>query len=83
MRKSRFTTEQIIGFLKQVEAGMAIERWPGSSSRASGRSRDASGGGSVPLWYVPSFLPICTVGDLRPYLDVEAGGATTINGSDL
>lgn len=24
MRKSRFTTEQIIGFLKQVEAGMAV-----------------------------------------------------------
>ena len=24
MRKSRFTTEQIIGFLKQVEAGMAM-----------------------------------------------------------
>lgn len=24
MRKSRFTTEQIIGFIKQVEAGMAV-----------------------------------------------------------
>ena len=24
MRKSRFTTEEIIGFLKQVEAGMAV-----------------------------------------------------------
>lgn len=24
MRKSRFTTEQIIGFLKQVETGMAV-----------------------------------------------------------
>ena len=24
MKKSRFTTEQIIGFLKQVEAGMAV-----------------------------------------------------------
>lgn len=24
MRKSRFTTEQIIGFIKQVEAGMPV-----------------------------------------------------------
>ena len=24
MRKSRFTTEQIIGFLKQAEGGMAV-----------------------------------------------------------
>lgn len=24
MRKSRYTTEQIIGFIKQVEAGMAL-----------------------------------------------------------
>ena len=26
MRKSRFSTEQIIGFIKQVEAGMAVAR---------------------------------------------------------
>ena len=24
MKKSRFTTEQIIGFIKQAEAGMAV-----------------------------------------------------------
>jgi putative transposase len=34
MRKSRFTTEQIIGFIKQTEAGTAVSelgRQPGSA----------------------------------------------------
>jgi putative transposase len=37
MKKSRFTTEQIIGFIKQADAGMAAAELV-DQFRASGRS---------------------------------------------
>ena len=40
MRKSRFTTEQIIGFIKQAEAGMAVSelgRQHGTYSQSVGQ----------------------------------------------
>lgn len=51
MRKSRFTTEQIIGFLKQVEAGMAVAelgRRHGFSPASFYAWRAKYGGMSVP-----------------------------------
>ncbi|MEY4645911.1 MAG: hypothetical protein RLZZ596_2742 [Pseudomonadota bacterium] len=37
MKKSRFTEEQIIGFIQQVEAGMPIKPWP-AAARSPERS---------------------------------------------
>ncbi len=44
MRKSRFTTEQIIGFIKQAEAGMAVsELAPATRLQSGQRLRMARG----------------------------------------
>ncbi|MGV0688375.1 hypothetical protein ABQE52_21345, partial [Mycolicibacterium thermoresistibile] len=50
MRKSRFTTEQIIGFIKQAEAGMAV----------SGLFRVSRG---VPAW---CWVASAGIGGCRP-----------------
>ena len=50
MKKSRFTEEQIIGFLKQAEAGMSIKelcRTAGSSDATFYKSRAKFGGMQV------------------------------------
>ena len=38
MKKSRFTDEQIIGFIKQAEAGMAVRSWRASTASVTPRS---------------------------------------------
>jgi putative transposase len=51
MRKSKFTEEQIIGFIKQVEAGMSLKelcRKHGFSDASFYKWRSKYGGMSVP-----------------------------------
>lgn len=51
MRKSRFSDEQIIGFIKQVEAGMTVKelcRKHGFSDAAFYKWRERFGGMNVP-----------------------------------